>query len=219
MAKEQIRAGLTFVDENGVYDTSRGQAWHFIDHREGLDVHASSQGILLFALRKTWELARLLGKEEEVADYPALIRRLEKGGRKAWYNRKRGLVESGPSRQVSLIAQAWMVLSGILTPEEGAKAIRTAFGTEDCVMPGSPYATHYLIEAMLLSGMNEEAKASLTDYWGGMVRKGFDTFPEAYDPADELFSPYHFVPLNSNCHAWSCTPVYFIQAYPDVFLR
>ena len=219
VAKEQIRAGLTFVDENGVYDTSRGQAWHFIDHRRGLDVHASSQGILLFALRKTWELARLLGKEDEVADYPALIRRLEKGGRKAWYNRKRGLVESGPSRQVSLIAQAWMILSGILTPEEGAKAIRTALETDDCVMPGSPYATHYLIEAMLLSGMNEEAKAYLTDYWGGMVRKGFDTFPEAYDPADELFSPYHFVPLNSNCHAWSCTPVYFIQAYPDVFLR
>ncbi|MBQ5983616.1 MAG: hypothetical protein IKH49_01515 [Bacteroidales bacterium] len=97
--------------------------------------------------------------------------------------------------------------------------IRTALETDDCVMPGSPYATHFLIEAMLLSGMNEEAKAYLTDYWGGMVRKGFDTFPEAYDPADELFSPYHFVPLNSNCHAWSCTPVYFIQAYPDVFLR
>ena len=219
VAKEQIRAGLRFVGEDGVYDASLGQAWHFIDHRAGLDVNAPAQGILLFALRRTWELARLLGKEDEVPEYPTLIRRLEKGGRKAWYNARRGLVESGPSRQISLIAQAWMVISGILTPREGAAAIRKAWETEGCVMPGSPYATHYLLEAMLQSGMREEAKAYLEEYWGGIVEKGFDTFPEAYDPEDDIYSPYHFVPLNSNCHAWSCTPVYFIQAYPEIFQR
>ena len=59
----------------------------------------------------------------------------------------------------------------------------------------------------------------LTDYWGGMVEKGADTFWEAYDPRNDYISPYNFHPLNSYCHAWSCTPVYFIHTWPEVFLK
>ncbi len=33
--------------------------------------------------------------------------------------------------------------------------------------------------------MEDEARNYLTDYWGGMVLKGADTFWEAYDP--EIF--------------------------------
>lgn len=86
-------------------------------------------------------------------------------------------------------------------------------------MPGTPYTTHYLIDAMLLCGMKQEAKQYLTDYWGGMVDKGADTFWEAYDPNDDFISPYGFSPVNSACHAWSCTPVYFIHKYPEVFQK
>jgi len=51
------------------------------------------------------------------------------------------------------------------------------------------------------------------------VRKGADTYWEAYDPKDDCISPYRFHPLNSSCHAWGCTPVYFIHQYPDVFQK
>ena len=112
-----------------------------------------------------------------------------------------------------------MVIAGVLNPKEGARAIRTALKNGGCVMPGTPYATHYLVEAMLLSGMNDEAKSYLEEYWGGMTDKGADTFWEAYDPNDDLYSPYGFHPLNSACHAWSCTPVYFIHKYPEVFQK
>jgi hypothetical protein len=50
-----------------------------------------------------------------------------------------------------------------------------------------------------------------------MIKKGADTFWEVYDPADEFKSPYGFFPVNSYCHAWSCTPVYFIRKYPKIF--
>ena len=68
-------------------------------------------------------------------------------------------------------------------------------------------------------GMDEEARTRLTQYWGAMIQRGADTFWEVYDPNDELASPYNFYPINSYCHAWSCTPVYFINKYPEIFQR
>ena len=107
----------------------------------------------------------------------------------------------------------------MLNQKEGQRALRAALSHPEVVMPGTPYGTHYLVEAMLLCGMNEEAKAYVEDYWGGMVKKGADTFWEAYDPQDDFLSPYHFAPLNSYCHAWSCTPIYFIHKYPELFQK
>ena len=219
VTKVQIGDGLSYLDSDGLFDVNKKPAWMFIDHRGGLDVQASMQGVLIFAMKRTYALACALGREKEMAEYPALIRKLTQSARKYLYDRKSGLVLSGPGKQVSVMSQAWMVIAGVLNPKEGARAIRTALKNGGCVMPGTPYATHYLVEAMLLSGMNDEAKSYLEEYWGGMTDKGADTFWEAYDPNDDLYSPYGFHPLNSACHAWSCTPVYFIHKYPDVFQK
>ena len=54
---------------------------------------------------------------------------------------------------------------------------------------------------------------------GGMAALGADTFWEVYDPTDHFKSPYNFFPVNSYCHAWSCTPVYFINKYADIFQK
>lgn len=217
VTKVQIDEGLSFLDDNYLFDVHKKPSWLFIDHRAGLDVTASMQAVVLFALRRTYELACSLGRKDEVADYPVIIKRMTQAARKYLYDKKSGLVLSGPDKQVSIMSQAWMVIAGVLTKKEAQRAIRTSLKTEGCVMPGSPYATHYLVEAMLLCGMDEEARAYVDEYWGGMVDKGADTFWEAYDPTDELYSPYGFPPLNSACHAWSCTPVYFIHNYPEVF--
>lgn len=68
--------------------------------------------------------------------------------------------------------------------------------------------------------MNSEAKKYVEDYWGGMVRLGADTFWEYYVPDNHLFSSYNgYTLLNSYCHAWSCTPIYFIVNYPEIFQK
>lgn len=59
-------------------------------------------------------------------------------------------------------------------------------GRPDACYPGSPYAYHYLIEAMIRCGMNDEARRRLTEYWGGMAALGADTFWEVYDPTDQF---------------------------------
>lgn len=228
VARRQTEDALTYVDDRGLFDQQkRGYVWLFFDWRDGLDVNTPMQGATIFALQQTYELAKLLGKESEVKDYPQIARRMQKAARKYLLDQKRGLLLSGHDkagdgtrsqlRQVSVLSQTWAVKSGILNKNEGARAIRNALADSRCLMPGTPYATHYLIDAMLVCGMNQEARTYLTNYWGGMVKKGADTFWEAYDPNDDYISPYGFSPVNSACHAWSCTPVYFIHEYPETF--
>ena len=143
----------------------------------------------------------------------------KKAARKTFYDQKNGVIVSGPNRQVSYLSQVWMILSETLTAKEGAKAMATVLSMPDACYPGCPYAYHYVMEALLKCGMRQEARSLLTSYWGGMVNKGADTFWEVYDPNNDELSPYGFFPINSYCHAWSCTPVYFINKYPEIFQR
>ncbi len=149
-------------------------------------------------------------------EIPGLIKKMTLASRKL-YNKKTGLFESGAGRQISYASQIWMILGGVLSREESQKALTAVVNAKEAVRPGAPYLYHYFIQALVNSEMKEEAKKYLTDYWGGMVNKGADTFWEVYDPADDFLSPYGFHPLNSSCHAWSCTPVYFIRRYPEIF--
>jgi len=142
---------------------------------------------------------------------------MRKAARQQLLDSKTGLFVSGPQKQVSYGSQAWMVLAGVASVSESRKALTALSVTENVVHPGAPYMFHYYVAALIESGLKNEAKAALGTYWGGMVKKGADTFWEVYDPADELKSPYNFFPVNSYCHAWSCTPVYFIRKYPEIF--
>ena len=77
----------------------------------------------------------------------------------------------------------------------------------------APYLRHHHIVALLQSGLREEAVAEIKAYWGAMVAYGADTFWEIFDPQHPDFSPYGSKLINSYCHAWSCTPAWFIRQY------
>lgn len=221
VAKRQVEDALTYVEDNGIFNQYKrgGYVWLFFDWRDGLDVNTPMQGATIFALDQTYELAKMLGKEKEVASWPALSKKMKRAAKKNLYDSKRGVFVSGNHRQVSILGQTWLIKAGVLNQKEAQKAIRTALASNTTVMPGTPYGTHYLIDAMLIAGMNDEARDYLVDYWGGMVQKGADTFWESYDPNDDFISAYGFSPVNSSCHAWSCTPVYFIHKYPGIFQK
>lgn len=221
VAKRQVEDAISYVGEDGIFNQymHNSWVWLFFDWRDGLDVNTPMQGATIFALNQTYELAKMLGREEEVQQWPALAKKMGKAARNKLYDKSRGVFVSGPDRQVSILGQTWLIKAGVLSAKEGRKALTVALASSDTVMPGTPYGTHYLIDAMILCGMKEDARSYLTEYWGGMVEKGADTFWEAYDPKDDFLSPYGFSPLNSYCHAWSCTPVYFIHTYPEVFQK
>ena len=215
----QIEIARTYLKDS-LYDIQKQPQWWLVfDWKDDLDRHASVQGLMTFAVERGWELARMLGRESEAADWPDLVKSMRRASRDAFYDRRSGVVVSGPQRQVSYLSQVWMVLSGTLSPKEGARALTAVLDDPTACRPGSPYAYHYLIEALIACGMEDEARERLIGYWGGMIERGADTFWEVYDPADDYKSPYGFHPVNSYCHAWSCTPVYFINTYRDIFQR
>ena len=77
----------------------------------------------------------------------------------------------------------------------------------------SPYAVHHYIQALIDTGQKEKAYEKMHAYWDGMIEKGADTFWELYDPKDPLASPYGGLIVHSFCHAWICTPSYFLRTY------
>lgn len=219
VALRQVEDALRYVRPDGIFDQSRGSSWNFFDWRPGIDVAVCIQALTIDALHGITELGQELGRSEDVKAYPARAKLMTAAARKQMMDKKSGLFVSGPDRQVSVLSQAWMIRAGVLNRKEARRALTTVLEMPESLKPGTPYATHYLIEAMLLAGMTDEAREYLTDYWGGMVQRGADTFFEAYDPTNDNLSPYNFSPVNSYCHAWSCTPIYFIHKYPEVFQR
>lgn len=219
LIKQQLEIPKKYLQTNGMLDYKTGakEWWLFFDWRDGLDKQAALQGVVIWAYKNTYELAKMIGKEKELEEIPALITKMTKAAHTNLYDASAGVFLSGDNKQVSYASQAWMILSGVASKAEGAKAILKLPVISNVVYPGAPYLNHYVIEAMIQCDLKKEAKALVMEYWGGMVNKGADTFWEVYDPKDDFLSPYNFFPVNSYCHAWSCTPVYFIRKYPEIF--
>ena len=216
VVKYQIEFARTYL-KDWVYDVDKQPSWWLVfDWKDDLNRHAPIQGLMTFAIDKSYELACLLGREADVKEWPSVVKSMRKASRARFYDKSRGVILSGDN-QVSYLSQVWMILSETLSAKEGVRALEYVLNDATTCYPGSPYAYHYLIEAMLKCGMNSQARELLISYWGGMIDKGADTFWEVYDPNDDKKSPYGFYPINSYCHAWSCTPVYFINRYPEIF--
>ena len=219
VVKYQVEFARTYLKDN-VYDMDKQPSWWLVfDWKDDLNRHAPMQGLMIFAIEQSYELAQMLGCEDEVADWPKVVKDMRKAARAKFYDKKLGVMKSGPDAQVSYLSQVWMILSGTLSEKESVRALEYVLADKAACYIGSPYAYHYLIEAMIHCGMEEQAREMLISYWGDMVKKGADTFWEVYDPNDDFKSPYGFHPMNSYCHAWSCTPVYFIYKYKDIFQR
>ncbi|MCQ2324934.1 MAG: glycoside hydrolase [Paludibacteraceae bacterium] len=189
--------------------------WLFFDWREGVEKTAAMECITVFALNQSAQLAEQIGQinyanqwRKKAAEYRKQIRR------DYWSRKEKMIIDNG---QFNEIEQIWATLSDVITKKEAQQALTTMKHREDVIRLGTPYANHYYVEALIQSGLTDAAREHVLTYWGSMVDKGADTFWEAYDPNDEWLSPYDFAPINSYCHAWSCTPVYFIGKYPELF--
>ncbi|KAA6301635.1 MAG: hypothetical protein EZS26_002241 [Candidatus Ordinivivax streblomastigis] len=219
VAKKQLDVVPEYLTADGLMDYAKAdEKWTiFFDWNDQLYKEIALQGITIYALEETYRLAKLLGMEKEVSAYPAWIRQMRSAARKAWYEKKTGLFIHPAHRQVSYTSQVWMVLGGVVTGREAQQALKVLPTLPDVCKPGTPYAYHYYIQALIHCGLQAEVRQAVETYWGGMVKKGADTFWEINDPENEFLSPYGFFPINSYCHAWSCTPVYFIRKYPAIF--
>lgn len=216
VAKYQVLNVLPHISEEGVFTLAPGW-WNFIDWNDQLDKQVAMHGTVIYALEKTWELASILNRQDELPGLLKVIASMKKAAKENYFSTDKGLFASGESGQISTASQVWMILSGVVSPKEGRNLFMRLESERNLVQPVSPYLYHYVAEAMITCGMYEETKELINDYWGDMVDKGADTFWEVYDPGNDFLSPYGSYMINSYCHAWSCTPVYFIRKYQKHF--
>ncbi len=228
VAKTQINAVLSqAIDKNHLYSNTGYQypgmmvSIVFFDWAPvTLDNHAAIQGLLAYTMKHAVDIAQRIGAADDVKDYPSVIKQLQKAGKKAYWDASSKMVVSGAEKQNSYTGTSWAILGGLISGKDAQNAIKSVMANENAIKPGTPYANHFLVQAMIDCGMSQEAKQYVEQYWGGMVRLGADTFWEYYIPENQLFSSYNgYTLLNSYCHAWSCTPVYFIVNYPEIFQK
>jgi hypothetical protein len=185
--------------------------WLFVDWHPTLDKQAAGHAIILYGLKATLKLAEQLGRRSDVARLAAVVPRMEAAAHRQLWDESLGFFISGPARQVSWASQAWMILAGVPNAEQARRALIGVAQMSTAEKPVAPYMHHYVIEALLTNGLRDEAAQRLHSYWGEMIRKGADTFWEVYVSGDDFVSPYNSHLMNSYCHAWSCTPTYFLR--------
>lgn len=135
------------------------------------------------------------------------------GALKHLWDDEEGFFVSGSQRQISWASQIWLILASVLTPEENGRLLDRLIETDPPVGMVTPYMYHHFIDALIQNGKKDTALHYIRYYWGQMADEGADCFWELYDPKDRYASPYGSRIINSYCHAWSCTPSYFIRRY------
>lgn len=212
VAWRQIELSLERLDSRSLVKDS-DDWWCFLDWGDGLNKQAGAQAILIYTLRMAKVLAALGGTCEQKKIIVQAIRATEKAAVDFLWDENSGLFVSGSKRQVSSVSQIWMILARVMPDDQNRQLCERVLKKETGIPLVTPYMHHYFVEAMLQCGMKTEAARLIKDYWGGMIRNGTDTYWEIYDPENPEFSPYGSPIVNSYCHAWSCTPTYFIRKY------
>ena len=208
----QLDLLLNTIGTDGVFRPVSKEWWYFIDHCKGLNRQVAEQGALAFGFRKTLELGRKLGHEDDVRFLADVLSRMARGASDRLWNEERGMYVCEKDGQASYLGQAWMVLGGLANGDRMARCMKTVMADAQAVRPVSPYGHHYFTEALYVAGLPREAAMHMKSYWGRMVDLGADTFWEVFVPEDERASPYRTPLLNSYCHAWSCAPAYFLRS-------
>ena len=211
-AKRQIDLTAKMMDKNGIVVMPEGYGWWtFVDWSDAEPVTAN-MGIYIYTVNAFAKLCGQLGRQEDAEHYTNFADKLKKSASEHLYD---GAVfkNAYDNNQLSVHSQVWMILADVLTEEDAQRVLKECLNGDEYVKPRTPYMHHYVVDAMIKAGLLKEAKQYILDYWGEMVKLGADTFWEAFVKDDPNCSPYNAVLMNSSCHAWSCTPTYFIRKY------
>lgn len=212
ICKSQLESFRNTLDENLI--VTRQEGWFaFIDWCPGLENLTALQGVYLYTLEHFSELLKSIGDEEH-EKYSIHLSEVRNACKKYLYDEnKHAFINKLDKGQFSVHSQVWMILGGVIDGEEAKKLLVSCLDNKNAKQPVTPYMRHYVTEALFKLNMRNKAVQYIKTFWGGMLEHGADTFWEAYIPEDLDFSPYDNRTINSLCHAWSCTPSYFIRKY------
>lgn len=210
--KQQMQAAYNALDSDGIITIAEG-CDAFIDWCEGLEKITSLQGVYLYVLNMLKDVLKNICHYDADLYSSRYTEALENSKKVLYNSTENNFINSKDGYQYSVHSAVWGVLGGIVTEDCGVRLLENALKSNDSMKPFTPYMHHYVVEAMLKLNMQYDAENYIKNYWGGMVKLGANTFFEVYVPGKPDFSPYNNRMINSMCHAWSCTPAYFIRRY------
>lgn len=210
VAKKQMDAILNAVDDNGIV-VVKDKNNIFIDWNPALKKTTSMHGVYLYTLKI---LCKALG-EMKHHDAQMFERRYQDAKQAAichlYNSTENNFANEYDNYQISVHSAVWMILGEVVEGDNAWEILQAAMSDKEGPKPVTPYMNHYLVEAMMKLERNKEAMDHIKFLWGMMVKEGADTFYEIFVPGKSDFSPYGDSLINSRCHAWSCTPSYFIR--------
>ncbi len=214
VALHQIDLFRKVIDKDGKIIPGKC-SWLFIDHDADLCRETPALGLYLFSLRNAAKLGELLGmpQPELVAEADKLAKQLKE----RCFDAKTGLFRSDDeTRQFSWATQIWFILGDVVTGKEALKVWKAMLASKEARRPHTPYLWNSVLEMGTHVGDNAGVRKIIREYWGGMLARGLDTFPEVFVPENQFFSSYGDCLMNSDCHAWSCGAGYYLRLLANI---
>ena len=207
LCENQLKSALERLD----FKTNNQEKAH-IDWCPQLKKNISLYGICLYTLQKFIKLTETLGYKEKVSHLNEEIKYLRQQCFLHFFDKNTGMFLSElDEKQKSIHSQIWMILGDVGTENIQKNILLNIKESDFDKQPLTPYMYHYVAEAYDKLCLKDECIDYIKEKWGQI--KNVDTYPEVFSLSDPDFSPYNDRKLNSMCHAWSCTPSYFIRKY------
>ena len=201
-----VTGGASAPMESGLRDITD---WP-VGERDGFEfkpVNAVVNAFYFLNLRQMSEMARALGKEEVATEYAGKAERVARSFQTLFYNAERGCYVDGEGATHAALHANMLPLAFGLVPE--AERGRVAAFVKSRGMACSVYGSQYLLEALFVAGLEDEAVQLMTRDetrgWVNMMNSGSTISLEAWD--------IKFKPNLDWNHAWGAVPANILPRY------
>ncbi len=181
-----------------------------VGERDGFEfkpVNAVVNAFYCLNLRQMAEMAEALGKRTDAASYRTKAERAAQAFHALFFNVERGCYVDGEGASHASLHANMIPLAFGLVPE--AERARVASFVKSRGMACSVYGSQYLLEALFVAGLEDEALGLMTRDdrrgWVNMMKSGSTISLEAWDI---MFKPN----LDWN-HAWGSAPANILPRY------
>ncbi|MBQ8766820.1 MAG: glycoside hydrolase, partial [Clostridia bacterium] len=182
------------IGENNLV-VHRSGSWNWPDWGDKADMTAIENAWVYYALSTVEEMAKILGKNDDISFITNRKDTLAKGYATLWTEDgyKSEDVEKPDDR-----ANALAILSGLANKEQYDTITNVLTTTQNA----SPYMEYYVLEALCKMGEYEAAYDRIKDRYDGMVNADYSTLWEFWDPW-----------RGTKNHAWSGGPLVIMSKH------
>ena len=173
----------------------RSGSWDWSDWGSKADTTAIENAWVYYALSATEEMAKVLGKDEDISFIADRKIAISKGYKALWTEDG---FKSNDVKKPDDRANALAVLSGLAEAPQYDTIKNVLTTTQN----SSPYMEYYVLEALCKMGEYETAKARIKDRYDGMVRADYSTLWEFWDAW-----------RGTKNHAWSGGPLVILSKH------